>query len=159
MITNINIRKDGGNWRALFTFDERAPFTFGSGDTLEDFIDGVKEIVNEYKLTGLKQTDEERAIEAIRTYSENEFDSDADFADLSKIGIGYTTTEDEAHEMQWYADLKRPRLYAEIDGEYAFEQTFPSVGEIADYFENFGEFVFEGLMEDSTEWIEKEERK
>lgn len=101
----------------------------------------------------------ERALEAIREYCVDEFDSEADISDITKIGIGYTTSEDGEHEIQWYADLARPRLYAEIDGEFAFEDTYNTLDELTDEFNRFGGFVFDSLMSEAMEWIDKEEEK
>ena len=47
-----------------------------------------------------------RALELIEEYSDREFgDGGPDFSDLTKIGLAYTTTEDEQHEIQVNADL------------------------------------------------------
>lgn len=101
----------------------------------------------------------ERALEAIREYCVEEFNSEADISDITKIGIGYTTSEDGEHEIQWYADLARPRLYAEIDGEFAFEDTYKSCDAIADDLDRYGEFMFEFLYSEAVEWLEEEEEK
>ena len=46
-----------------------------------------------------------QAKELIDQYCLEEFGSPADFKDLKKVGLAYTTTEDDKHEIQAYANL------------------------------------------------------
>ena len=57
----------------------------------------------------------DHAKELIEEFCQSEFDVSADFSDLSRVGIGYTTTGDGEHEIQVYADLTGFRLLYELD--------------------------------------------
>lgn len=63
------------------------------------------------------QTDMDRAVELLQAFVDKEYDgSELDLSDRSRIPIGYTTTEDERHQLQIYADLKDYAIVFEVDG-------------------------------------------
>ena len=53
----------------------------------------------------------------LNAYSREEFGSDCDFADLAKIGIGYTTLGDEELSFQAYANLIDHYIELQINGD------------------------------------------
>ncbi len=55
----------------------------------------------------------------INEYCQREFGSHADFTDLRKIGIGYTTITDAEHEVQVYANLLDHRIEVYLNGSLA----------------------------------------
>ena len=58
-----------------------------------------------------------QAKELIDQYCVEEFGSPADFKDLKKVGLAYTTTEDDKHEIQAYANLIDHQTEVYLDGE------------------------------------------
>jgi len=58
-----------------------------------------------------------KAKNLLNAYSREEFGSDCDFADLTKIAIGYTTISDEELPFQAYANLIDHYIELQIDGE------------------------------------------
>ena len=62
-----------------------------------------------------------------------EFGDPADYSDLKKVGIAYTTTEDGRHEIQVYANLADHRTEVYLDGEIIAHQDAES---LKDYVEN-----------------------
>ena len=61
----------------------------------------------------------ERAKQLIIEYSVKEFENEADFSNLHRIDLAYTTTEDEKHSVQVSADLVDFRMLFEVDGKPA----------------------------------------
>ena len=62
-----------------------------------------------------KRIEEAKAL--INDFVAAEYDSDsADFSDLSNVGIAYTTTEDELHEIQASVDLVNNSIVKKVDG-------------------------------------------
>ncbi len=57
------------------------------------------------------------AIQSIDDFSENEYGTPADVSDLEHIDLAYTTTENEQHEIQIYANLMDCTIVHTIDGE------------------------------------------
>ncbi len=59
----------------------------------------------------------EEAQKLINDYCHIEFqsDDDADYSDLSNVNVAYTTTEDEAHEIQAYVNLIDYRIVTAVD--------------------------------------------
>ncbi len=77
----------------------------------------------------------------LKAYSREEFGSACDFADLAKIGIGYTTIGDEEHEFQAYANLIDHYIELQIDGECVERVNYESL-------ESFVENGLKGLSFD-----------
>lgn len=61
---------------------------------------------------------------------EYEQENGADYADLSKVGIAYTTTEDEQHEIQASVNLVDFRMETYIDGILAEYTQYDSLSEL-----------------------------
>lgn len=57
----------------------------------------------------------EYAKKLIADFCESEYESDVDFSDLSKIGVAYTGTDNETHEIESYVDLINYRLVLTVD--------------------------------------------
>ena len=58
-----------------------------------------------------------KAKELINDYCYREFDSEADFTDLSRVDLAYTTTEDGEQTIEVIADLINFRIEQYLDGE------------------------------------------
>ena len=58
-----------------------------------------------------------KAKELINDYRISEFGDPAGFSDPAKVGIAYTTTEDDKHEIQVYANLVDFQTEVWLDGE------------------------------------------
>ena len=69
----------------------------------------------------------ETAKQVIDEYCYEEFDHGADFSDLKNIGVGYTTTEDEEHEIQARVNLVDYRLETLADGKVIRSEQFSSL--------------------------------
>lgn len=82
-----------------------------------------------------------KAKRLLNAYCQEEFGSDCDFADLAKIGIGYTTISDEELEFQAYANLIDHYIELQIDGECVERVNYDSL-------EAFVENGLEGLSFD-----------
>lgn len=105
-------------------------------------------------------TDLERAKRAIAGYLIFEFcyeEEDAStFDDLTRVPIGFTEYQGKyLHYIQWYADLVRPRVFLEVDEEFATEQTFTDLEDLAEYFEDYDDHIYEWLVNDADNWIEE----
>lgn len=57
------------------------------------------------------------AKDLISQYCADEFDERADFSDITKIGVAYTTTADDVHEIQVYVNLAEHQTETYLDGE------------------------------------------
>ena len=69
----------------------------------------------------------ERAKELIDDFCQDEYDSPADFEDLSKIGIGYTTVTDDEIPIQAYANLEDFRIERYLDGTLIDSRQYDSL--------------------------------
>ena len=74
----------------------------------------------------------ERAKELIDDFCQNEYDSPADFEDLSKIGIGYTTVTDDEIPIQAYANLEDFRIERYLDGTLIDSRQYDSLQALID---------------------------
>lgn len=73
-----------------------------------------------------------RAMQLINEYCEAEFEGEADFSDLSKVDLAYTTDAETEVPIQVYADLENFRLVKEYDGKIASEEQFDSLDDLSD---------------------------
>lgn len=73
-----------------------------------------------------------RAMQLINEYCEAEFEGEADFSDLSKVDLAYTTDAETEAPIQVYADLENFRLVKEYDGKIASEEKFDSLDDLSD---------------------------
>ena len=60
----------------------------------------------------------EQAKELINQFCQEEYDSNADFSDLEKVGIAYTTVTDEEIPIQVNVDLVNYRVERYLDGQF-----------------------------------------
>ena len=73
-------------------------------------------MLSEQQRTALVQTQTEQALSYIEDYLKDEFEiTEPDFSDLTRIDLGYTTTEDEKHVIQVYADLEHCTVTKLVD--------------------------------------------
>ena len=71
-----------------------------------------------------------QAKDLINQYCQAEFGSDADFADLRQIGIGYTTITDAEHDIQAYANLIDHRIEIQINWVVAQYYQYESLADM-----------------------------
>ena len=100
----------GETWRRLET---EPPFAIGCGFTTLD------ELQLAFKAKAL-----------INQYCQQEFGSNADFADLRQIGIGHTTITDAEHDIQAYANLIDHRIEIHINWVVAQYYQYDSLADM-----------------------------
>lgn len=66
----------------------------------------------------------------INEFCEREYGSEVEFTDLRHIGLAYTTTEDEKHELQVNADLVDYSISYLVDGVQVHEDKYESLTEL-----------------------------
>lgn len=67
------------------------------------------------------------AKDLINDFTQNEYESDANFSDLSKIPVAYTMTEDEKYEVQAYCDLVNYEIYTTVGGDIVSTEYYGSL--------------------------------
>ena len=72
------------------------------------------------------------AKELINDFLLSEYDEESDFADLERVGLAYTTTEDEQHEIQVEANLLDFSISQLVDGECVEKRSYDSLRELID---------------------------
>lgn len=72
----------------------------------------------------------EIAKEFINDFCEAEYGSPADFSDLEKVGIAYTTVTDEEIPIQVNADLVHYRIERYLDGQFLERRQYESLDEL-----------------------------
>lgn len=90
------------------------------------------------------------ARQLINDYCLAEFGSSATFKDLRKVGIAYTTTEDETHEIQAYANLIDHRTEVYFDDSLVAVQEPES---LKDYVENLLPYLDFNELVDIPDWV------
>ena len=70
----------------------------------------------------------------------------ADFSDLSDVGLAYSTTEDDEHEIQVSADLNTYCINYAVDGETVHSVSFDSLHELNDH---FASLYFDAMISDA----------
>lgn len=91
-----------------------------------------------------------QARDLINAYCKEEFDHPADFSDLRKIGIGYTTTDNEEHEIQVYANLIDHKTVFCYDNDVVAEQESKS---LAEYVEKLLPYLDFNELIDIPDWV------
>ena len=91
---------------------------------------------DEYLAYGL-----DKAKELINDYCLREFGEEADFTNLHKVHIAYTTITDEELQIQVTADLVDYKIVTEIEGDVVKTEQYNDLEEMSD-------FVFDGLSFD-----------
>ena len=98
----------------------------------------------------------EQALSYIEDYLKDEFEiAEPDFSDLTQIGLGYTTTEDEQHTIQVNADLERCTVSKLVDDTLYAQENFSSLEEMNRKF--LSTLDFDSLMEVDINEIEEQE--
>ena len=104
--------------------------------------------------------DLERAKQLIAEYCKREFgeESSPDFTNIEKIPIAYTTTEDDEHEIQVYADLVNCEITKFIDGKQYSVEWYDNLAQMnsdclegLDFDELVGLASVDELIEDAAE--------
>jgi hypothetical protein len=98
-------------------------------------------------------TELDKAKDLIMEFIEKEYDGDANYDDLSKVDIAYTTTEDEKHEIQVSVDLKNYAINQYIDETLVNSDKYDSLAELIEY--GLEHLYFDELVSIDDEDIEK----
>lgn len=72
------------------------------------------------------------AKQLINSYCQDEFDSEADFSDLKKVGVAYTTTEDSKHTVEAVVNLVDYRLETYVDDKLFKKETYADLKDMID---------------------------
>ena len=94
----------------------------------------------------------EIAKEFINDFCEAEYGSPADFSDLEKVGIAYTTVTDEEIPIQVNADLVHYRIERYLDGQFLERRQYESLDELIQ--NELAELDFNDLVSVSDEELE-----
>ena len=94
----------------------------------------------------------EQAKELIDHFCQAEYDSPADFSDLEKVGIAYTTITDEEIPIQVNADLVHYRIERYLDGQFLERRQYESLDGLIQ--NELAELDFDGLVSVSDEELE-----
>lgn len=100
------------------------------------------------------------AKQLINSYCQDEFDSEADFSDLKKVGVAYTTTEDSKHTVEAVVNLVDYRLETYVDDKLFKEKTYSSLKDMIDnclYSLSFDNLVY--LSDDELAQLEPKEHR
>ena len=104
--------------------DYRAHGGKGNSQDVADFIE--REFLSEEP----EPASLEIAKEFINDFCEAEYGSPADFSDLEKVGIAYTTVTDEEIPIQVNADLVHYRIERYLDGKFLERRQYESLDEL-----------------------------
>ena len=104
--------------------DYRAHGGKGNSQDVADFIE--REFLSEEPEPALLEI----AKEFINDFCEAEYGSPADFSDLEKVGIAYTTVTDEEIPIQVNADLVHYRIERYLDGKFLERRQYESLDEL-----------------------------
>lgn len=125
---------------------ERAELAASDPDN--DVFDGntLTEAVQSAEAHTAEDSDLKTAKQLINDYCIEEFDTMADFSDLSDVGLAYSTTEDAEHEIQVSADLNTYCINYAVDGETVHSVSFDSLHELNDH---FASLYFDAMISDA----------
>ena len=113
-------------------------------------------VLSEQQRESLVQEQREQALSYIEDYLKDEFEiTEPDFSNLTQIGLGYTTTEDEQHTIQVNADLEHCTISKFVDDTLYAQEKFPSLEEMNRKFLSI--LDFDSLMEVDINEIEEQE--
>ena len=104
--------------------DYRAHGGKGNSQDVADFIE------REFLFEETEPASLEIAKEFINDFCEAEYGSPADFSDLEKVGIAYTTVTDEEIPIQVNADLVHYRIERYLDGQFLERRQYESLDEL-----------------------------
>ena len=125
---------------------ERAELAASDPDN--DVFDGntLTEAVQSAEAHTAEDSDLKTAKQLINDYCIEEFDTMADFSDLSDVGLAYSTTEDDEHEIQVSADLNTYCINYAVDGETVHSVSFDSLHELNNH---FASLYFDAMISDA----------
>ena len=125
---------------------ERAELAASDPDN--DVFDGntLTEAVQSAEAHTAEDSDLKTAKQLINDYCIEEFDTMADFSYLSDVGLAYSTTEDDEHEIQVSADLNTYCINYAVDGETVHSVSFDSLHELNDH---FASLYFDAMISDA----------
>lgn len=125
---------------------ERAELAASDPDN--DVFDGntLTEAVQSAEAHTAEDSDLKTAKQLINDYCIEEFDTMADFSNLSDVGLAYSTTEDDEHEIQVSADLNTYCINYAVDGETVHSVPFDSLHELN---EHFASLYFDAMISDA----------
>ena len=126
--------------------DYRAHGGKGNSQDVADFIE--REFLSEEPEPALLEI----AKEFINDFCEAEYGSPADFSDLEKVGIAYTTVTDEEIPIQVNADLVHYRIERYLDGQFLERRQYESLDELIQ--NELAELDFDDLVSVSDEELE-----
>lgn len=142
--------------------DEEAPL-FGRAISREKFqrqLDANPRnggmMLSEQQHEALVQTQTEQALSYIEDYLKDEFEiTEPDFSDLTRIDLGYTTTEDEKHVIQVYADLEHCTVTKLVDDTLYAQERYGSLDDLNQAV--LSNLDFDSLMEIDLDEVEEHE--
>ena len=125
---------------------ERAELAASDPDN--DVFDGntLTEAVQSAEAHTAEDSDLKTAKQLINDYCLEEFDTMADFSNLSDVGLAYSTTEDDEHEIQVSADLNTYCINYAVDGETVHSVSFDNLHELNDH---FASLYFDAMISDA----------
>lgn len=126
--------------------DYRAHGGKGNSQDVADFIE--REFLSEEP----EPASLEIAKEFINDFCEAEYGSPADFSDLEKVGIAYTTVTDAEIPVQVNADLVHYRIERYLSGQFLERRQYESLDELIQ--NELAELDFDGLVSVSDEELE-----
>lgn len=94
----------------------------------------------------------EQAKELIDQFCQEEYDSYADFSDLEKVGIAYTTVTDEEIPIQVNVDLVNYRVERYLDGQFLERRQYDSLDALIQ--NELTDLTFDDLISVSEEELE-----
>ena len=89
---------------------------------------------------------------SINEYCEREFGDEADFSDLNRVDLAFTTDENEEYTIDVYADLVQYRIVTELGGVAVREEQYDSLKEMT-------ENALNNLTFDDLTYISEDERR
>lgn len=95
----------------------------------------------------------------INEYSQREFHDDADFSDLWKVPLAYTTHEDTEVEVSAYADLEDKRIVTMYGDKVAAEQSFKNTDDMISALGNLDFSELTAISEETVQQLTPEENR
>lgn len=113
-------------------------------------------MLSEQQHEALVQAQTEQALSYIEDYLKDEFEiTEPDFSDLTRIDLGYTTTEDEKHVIQVYADLEHCTVTKLVDDTLYAQERYGSLDDLNQAV--LSNLDFDSLMEIDLDEAEERE--
>ena len=113
-------------------------------------------MLSEQQHEALVQAQTEQALSYIEDYLKDEFEiTEPDFSDLTRIDLGYTTTEDEKHVIQVYADLEHCTVTKLVDDTLYAQERYGSLDDLNQAV--LSNLDFDSLMEIDLDEAEEHE--